>query len=100
MGHDSKCARKDGSNVTGPGSYVQDGDAVGDSIWQRELGGDRVDVQGSDGVPPSGGATDHRYDGETWGSRRIGLTISRGGDGSCGAPPNWGVHKEAAYNHR
>ena len=59
MGHDSKGARKYGNNSEGTGSYVQGGGAVGDIIWQRELGGDRGDAQGPDGVPTSGGATDH-----------------------------------------
>ena len=63
------------------------------------MGGDRGDVQGSDGIPPSGGATDHGDDGETRGSRRLGVPISRRGDGSRGATPHRGVHQEVADNH-
>ena len=33
-------------------------------MWQLGLGGDWGDDQGPDGIPPSGGATDHRNDGE------------------------------------
>ena len=31
--------------------------------------------------------------------RRVGVPIGRGGDGSRGDPPHWGLHQEAAYDH-
>ena len=96
---DSEGSRKDGSICTGPESDVQGVGGVGDIIWQRELGGDRVDAQGPDGIPPSGGATDHRDDGETRFMRRVGVPIGRGVDGSRRARPHWGVHKEAEDDH-
>ena len=67
VAHDSKGARKDGRNGTGPGRDVQGDGIVGAIIWQQELGGDREDAQDPDGVPPSGGDTDHGDYGETWG---------------------------------
>ena len=78
MGHDSKSTRKDGSNGAGPGRNVHSGGAVSANIWKIELGGDRGDAQGTDGVPPSGGATDHGDDGETKGRQRVKLPIDRG----------------------
>ena len=41
------------------------------------MGGDRIDDQGPDGVPSSGGVTDHRDDGETWGRRIVGVPSGR-----------------------
>ena len=52
VGDDSEGPRKDGINGAGPGSNVQGGGTVGVTIWKRELGGDRGDAQGPDGIPP------------------------------------------------
>ena len=60
VGHDSKDTGKDGSNGAVLGSNIQGSGAVGAIMWQQELGGDREDSQGPDGVPSSGGATDTR----------------------------------------
>ena len=87
MGYDSEGTGKDGSNGAGPGRNVHGGDAVDDIIWQQDLGGERGYVQGTDGIPSSGGATDHGDAGETRGRRRVGVTISRCGDGCRGDPP-------------
>ena len=51
VGGDSEGPRKDGSNGVGPGSNVQGGGAVGVTLWKLELGGDRGDAQGPDGIP-------------------------------------------------
>ena len=96
---DGKASRKDGINGAGPGSNVQGVGAVGVTLWKRELGGDRVDSQGPDGVPPSGGATDHRDDRKTIGRRRVGVSSGRGGDGRSRDPPHQSIHKEAADYH-
>ena len=47
-----------------------------------------MDDQGPDGVPTSGGAKDHRNDGETRGTRRVGVSIGRGVKGSYGYQPH------------
>ena len=52
MGDDSAGPRKDGINGVGPGRNVQGGGAVGVTLWKRELGGDRGDAQGPDGIIP------------------------------------------------
>ena len=67
MGHDSKGTRKGGSNFAVPGRNSQGVGSVGAVIYQKELGGDRGYAQFPDEVPPTGGATDHGDDGETWG---------------------------------
>ena len=59
MGHGSKGAIKDRSNSASPGIDIQGGDTVSAIIWQRDLGGDRVDDQGPGGITPSGGTTNH-----------------------------------------
>ena len=92
VGHGSRGSREDGSNVKGSGEVCI-------NIWNRELGGDQVDAQGPDGIPPSGGATNHGYGGETWGRRRVGLSSGRGGDGICRAPPHQSIHKESGDKH-
>ena len=84
MGHDREGARKERSNYAGPGSDVKGGGTVGAIIWQRDLGGDREDAQGTARVSPLGGTTDHRDDREMWGRRRVGVSSSRGGDGIRG----------------
>ena len=99
VGHDSKGARKNGSNGAGPGRNLQGGGAVCDVIWKREMVGDYLYTQGPDGVPPSGGATDRGVGGKTWGRRRVLVTRGRGGDGRCKDTTHWGVHQEAAYYH-
>ena len=71
MGRDGKGTGKYGSNGGVPVRNVQDGVTVGAIIWHRKLVGDRVDAQGTDGVPSLGGATDHGDDRETWGRRRV-----------------------------
>ena len=63
------------------------------------MGYDGVDDQGTGGVQPPGGATDHGDDGKTWGRRGVGLSSGRGGDGLSGDPPHQSIHKEAADNH-
>ena len=98
-GNDSEGTGKDGINSAGPGINVQGGGAVGAIICQRDLGGDWGDAQGPDGVPSSGGATDHGDDGKTQGRRRVGVPISRRGDGSLGVPTHHSVYQEAADNH-
>ena len=37
---------------------------MGALVRKRNLGGEGVDAQGPGGVPPLGGATDHRDDGK------------------------------------
>ena len=49
---DSEGSRKDGRNCAVPESNVQGGGAVIVTLWKRELGGDRGDAQGTDGIPP------------------------------------------------
>ena len=100
VGNSSEGDRKDVSNGAGPGSDVQGSGVVGAIIWQQDLGGDRRDAQSPDGVPPSGGATDHRDDKKIQVRRRVGLPIGRGGDGSFRAPPHQGVHQEVIDDHR
>ena len=70
-----------------------------DTLWNQEMGGDQGDVQGPDGVPPSGGAMDHGDDGETRGRRRVGVSSGRGGDGLCRDPPHHGIHQETTDDH-
>ena len=98
-GHGSEGDRKDGINGAVLGRDVQGGGAVGDILWQRYLGGNRVYAQGPGGVPPSVAATDHGDDGKTRGRRIVEVPIDSGGNGRCGSPPHWGVHQEAEENH-
>ena len=99
MGDDSEGSRNDGSNGTVPGKTVQGVDAVSVTLWKKKLGGDRGYAQGPYGIPPSGGGTYHRDDGETWGRQILVISISRGGDGLCRDPPHQSIHKESADNH-
>ena len=99
MGHDSKVARKDGRNGAVPGINVQGGGTFGAIIWQREMGGDRGDAQGPDGVPTSGGVTDHGDDGETRGRWRVRVPSGRVGDVRYEDPPHHSVHQEAEDKH-
>ena len=99
MGHGSEGDIKYARNGEDPGSNVQGGGTLGAIIWQQELGSDRGDAQGTGGVPPSGGATDHGYDGETRGRLRVGAPIDSGGDGNRWASPHWIVHQEAKEDH-
>ena len=46
-------------------------------MWQLDLYVDRLDAQGLDGVPPSGGATDHRNKTEKRGRWRVRVSIGR-----------------------
>ena len=64
VGNDNEVNIKDGSNGAVQGINVQGSGAVGNIIWQQELGGYRVDAQGPDSVPSSGGTTDHGDDGK------------------------------------
>ena len=82
-----------------PGIDIQGGVSVSDIVQQQEMGGDRGDVQGPVEVPPPGGAMYHGAVGETWGRQRVGVTLGGGVNGSCGAPPNRGIHHEAAGDH-
>ena len=72
-------------NSAGPGGNLLGGGAVGYLVHKRELGGDGVDDQGSGGVPPPGGATDHRDDSGTWVRWRVGVPLGSGGNGIRGA---------------
>ena len=96
---DSEGPRKENSNGAGPGRNVQGGGAVGINLWKKELGGDRGDAQGPDGVPPLGGAKDHRDDGKTWGRRRVGLSRGREGDRLCEASPHRSLNQESAHKN-
>ena len=100
VGHGSEGDRKEGSNGAVPGRNVQDGDVVGDIIWQKDLGGYRGDSRGPGGVPPPGGMTDHEDDGKKRGRRRVGVPIGCGGNGIRWDPLHWSVHQEAEYYHR
>ena len=51
-GGDSEVPRKDGRNGAVVGSNVQGDVAFGVTLWKRELGIDRGDSQGPDGIPP------------------------------------------------
>ena len=99
MGGDSEGSRKDGSNGAGPGSNAEVVGTIGVTLWKLELGGDRVDDQGPDSVPPSGDAADHGDGGETWGRRGVGVSSGRGGDGLYGYPPHRSINQEASDNH-
>ena len=99
VGHVSEGTRKDGSSDEGTGRNVQCGGTVGVIIWQRDLGGNRVDDQGPDGISPSGGTTNHGDDRETQGRWRVGVSSCRGGNGTRKDPPHWGVHKEVTDKH-
>ena len=99
VGHDSEGARKGGSNGVVPKSNVKGGGVVVAIIWHQDLGGDQVDAQGTDDVPPSGGTTDHGDNGEMRGRRRVGVPIGRRGNRIRGAPPHQGVHKEEVDEH-
>ena len=99
MGHDSEGSIKDRSNGAGPGRNVQYGGSFGVTLCKRELGGDRVDAQGPDGVLPSDGATDHGDGGKTWGRRRVVVSSGKVGDGLRGAPPRWSIHEETLDKH-
>ena len=57
------------------------------------MGGDWGDDPGPDGIPPSGGATDHRNDGEVRGTQRVGVPIGIGFKGNRGGPTYWVVHQ-------
>ena len=83
----------------GPGSNIQGGGADSVTLCNIEMGGDRRYAQGPDSVPPSGGATDHGYDGETWGRQRVGVSIGRGGDVLRGDPTHRSIHQETADKH-
>ena len=52
VGDGSEGPRKDGSNVSGPGSNVQGGGAVSVTLWKLELGGDQRYAQVPDVIPP------------------------------------------------
>ena len=98
-GNGSKDDGKDNRNGAGPGSDVYYCGSVGDIVQKQYMGYDGVDDQGTGGVQPPGGATDHRDDGETRVRRRVGVPHSSGGDGSRGAPPHRGVNQEAEGDH-
>ena len=85
MEDDSEGPRKDVINSVGPGSNVQGVGAVGVTIWKQELGGDSGNAQGTDGIQPYSGTSDHGDDGEMWGRQRVGVSSGRGGYGISGA---------------
>ena len=60
VGDNSEGSIKYGIIGAGPGRNVQGGGAIGVTLWKRELGGDQLGAQDPEGVPPSGGTTDHR----------------------------------------
>ena len=91
--------RKYGRNGAGPGRNVQGGGAVGAIIWKQKMGGDQINDQSTDRVPPTGGTTDHGEDGKSRGRRRVEVPIGIGGDESCRDPIHWGVHQEEEGNH-
>ena len=99
MGDVSEGSRKDWIKSAGPGINVKGDGTVGVNLWKRDLGGDQGDDQGTDSVPLSDGTTDHRYDGKTWGRRRVGVSSGRGGDGIRGVPPHWSIHQEVVDDH-
>ena len=75
VGHDSEGDIEDGRNGSGPGIDVQVGGAVGAIIWRQDMGGDWVDAQGTDVVPPPGSATYHRDDSEMRDRQRRGYPL-------------------------
>ena len=93
MGDDSEGDIKDGSNGAGTSRNVQGDVSVGVTLWRIELGGDRRYAQGTEIVPPLGGATDNGDAGKMWGRRRVGVSIGRGDDGHRGDPPHQSIHK-------
>ena len=99
MGHGIEGARKDKRNGEGSGINVQGSDAVGAVIWQQELCGDQGDAQGTGGVPPLGGAMDHRNDEKAQGRQRVVVPIVSGGDVIRRDTINWGEYQEATDNH-
>ena len=52
MGDDIEGPRKESNNGVGPGRNLQGSGAVSVTLWKRELGGDQVNVQGPDSIPP------------------------------------------------
>ena len=52
VGDDSEGPREDRINSVGTDSNVHDSVAVGVTLWKLELGGDRGDAQGPNGIPP------------------------------------------------
>ena len=92
VGNGIKGAEKDRRNGAGPGSDVQDGGEVGALVCHRDMGGDRLDVQGPGGVPSPGSTTYHRDNGEIWGRRIVGVPPSSEGNAIRGDPPHRGVH--------
>ena len=99
IGDDSEGPRTYKSNGAVPGRNTQGGSTVNVTLCKRELGGDQGDAQGPNGIPPYIGSMDHRDDGKTWDRRIVGVSNGIGGDGLCGDPPHWIIHKEAADNH-
>ena len=100
VGHGSEGVRKDSRNGAGPRSDVQGGGAFGSIIWQRDISDDQGYAKDPDGIKPSVSVKYNGDDGETQGRRRVGGPISRVGNGRCRAPPHWGLHQEATYDHR
>ena len=92
VGDDSEGSRNDGRNSARTGSNLKGGGAVGVTIWNQELGGDRGDPQGPDGVSPLGGATDNEDDGKMWGRWRVGVSSDRRGNGIRGDPPHRSIY--------
>ena len=100
VGDDREGSRKDGSNSAVPRRDVKGGVTVSVTLWKRELIGDRGYAQDLDRVPPLVSAADQGGDGGTWGRKRVGVSIGRGGGGIYRAPPHQSVHKEATDDHR
>ena len=60
MGGGVKGSDEDRSNGMGTDDDVQCCGSDGATLWERELGSDRVDPEGSGGVPQPGGREDIR----------------------------------------
>ena len=94
MGNVREDAGKYGISGASPGSNVQGGGVVGNIVRQQEMGGDGGYAQGSGGVPPPGGATDHEGDSKTWIRQIVVVPFGSVGNRRCRDTHHRGVPKE------
>ena len=77
MGNGDQGADEYGSGGASTGNDVQGGGPYGDTLQDRELGSDRGDAEGAEGVPPSIGPKDSRD--VKLASRVVGMGVVIGG---------------------
>ena len=78
---------------------VQGSGTINDAALKWELGGNRGDVEGTEGVSPSDDHTDYGDEGKTCVGRRARISPGGGGTRIPGITPHTGVHLETAGNH-